>query len=165
MKMSRLARAMPTLMRIGFMEAIAYRAEMFVWILATTMPLVMLAFWSAVAHDAPIGRYGEAQFTAYFLVTFIVRQLTGSWVSWEINFEIKQGTMAMRLLRPIDPAWSYATENVAAIPLRTLVSLPVAIVFLIVVGRSQLVTQSAITDFRNAPTDQFAPFGPEQDFG
>src|SRR5438874_2580535 len=37
-------RAFPTLMRIGFAEAVAYRAEMFVWILATTMPLVTLAF-------------------------------------------------------------------------------------------------------------------------
>jgi len=131
-------RAFPTLMRIGFAEAVAYRAEMFVWILATTMPLVMLAFWNAVAHEAPIGRFGEAQFTAYFLVTFIVRQLTGSWVSWEINFEIRQGTMAMRLLRPIHPAWSYVTENVAAIPLRMLVALPVAVVALFVVGRAQL---------------------------
>jgi ABC-2 type transport system permease protein len=131
-------RAFPTLMRIGFAEAVAYRAEMFVWILATTMPLVMLAFWSAVAHDAPIGNYGEARFTAYFLVTFIVRQLTGSWVSWEINFEIRQGTMAMRLLRPIDPAWSYATENLAAVPLRVIAALPIAIIALVVVGRSQI---------------------------
>ena len=37
------ARALPTLFRIGFAEAVAYRAEFFVWILSTTMPLIMLA--------------------------------------------------------------------------------------------------------------------------
>lgn len=142
--MKKVMRAFPTLMRIGFAEAVAYRAELFVWILATTMPLVMLAFWTAVAHEAPVGNYGEARFTAYFLVTFIVRQLTGSWVSWEINFEIKQGTMAMRLLRPIDPAWSYATENVAAVPLRVVAALPVAVIMLATVGRSQLTHDPAI---------------------
>ena len=138
MKTRNVLRALPTLMRIGFAEAVAYRAEMFVWILATTMPLVMLAFWTAVAHDAPVGGYGEARFTAYFLVTFIVRQLTGSWVSYEITYEIREGTMAMRLLRPIDPAWSYATENLAAVPLRVLVALPVAVIALFAVGRTQI---------------------------
>ena len=33
-------RAFPTLLRVGFADAVAYRAEMLVWILATTMPLV-----------------------------------------------------------------------------------------------------------------------------
>jgi len=31
-------RAVPTLMKVGFAEAVAYRAEMVVWVLATTMP-------------------------------------------------------------------------------------------------------------------------------
>ena len=70
------ARALPTMFRVGFAEAVAYRAEFFVWILTTTMPLIMLALWSAVAHEAPIGRFREGDFVAYFLATFIVRQLT-----------------------------------------------------------------------------------------
>ncbi len=47
-------RALPTLARVGFAEAVAYRAEMFVWILSTTMPLIMMALWTAVARDAPV---------------------------------------------------------------------------------------------------------------
>ncbi|NRD47887.1 ABC transporter permease, partial [Corallococcus exiguus] len=42
-------KALPTMLRIGFSEAVAYRAEMIIWVLATTMPLIMLALWSAVA--------------------------------------------------------------------------------------------------------------------
>ena len=128
-------RALPTLLRVAFADAVAYRAEMLVWVLATTMPLVMLALWVAVAQGAPIGRYGEPQFVAYFLATFVVRQLTGSWAHYEMNFEVRAGTLAMRLLRPVHPLWAYAAESVAAVPMRVLVSMPVAVIALFVVGR------------------------------
>jgi ABC-2 type transport system permease protein len=131
-------RAFPTLLRVGLAEAVAYRAEMLVWVLATTMPLVMMALWTSVARGQPIGRYDQPQFVAYFLVTFIVRQLTGSWVSWQMNFEVKNGTLAMRLLRPVHPLWAYAAETVAAMPLRALVSVPVAVVALVAVGTDRL---------------------------
>jgi len=124
------ARALPALLRIGFAEAVAYRAELLVWVLATTMPLIMLVLWTAVARDAPIGRYGEGQFVAYFLTTFIVRQLTGSWAAWEMNMDVRQGTLAMRLLRPVHPLVTYTVENVAALPMRVVVSVPVAVIAL-----------------------------------
>jgi len=128
------ARAFPTLLKIGFADAVAYRAEMIVWVLATTMPLVMLALWSTVAREAPVGRYGQPQFVAYFLMTFIVRQLTGSWVFYDMIFAVRNGTMAMRLLRPVHPLWAYAAEAMAAMPMRLVVSLPIAIVALFAIG-------------------------------
>jgi ABC-2 type transport system permease protein len=127
-------RASPTLLRIGFADAVAYRAEMVVWVLATTMPLVMLALWATVAREAPMGRYGQPQFVAYFLATFIVRQITGSWVYYEINFDVRNGTLAMRLLRPVHPLWAYAAASLGGMPMRFVVSLPIAIVALGVVG-------------------------------
>ena len=131
-------RATPALLRAGVAEAVAYRAEMLIWVLATTMPLVMLALWSSAAEGAPIGRYGERQFVAYFLATFIVRQLTGSWVFWDINFEIRNGTLGMRLLRPVHPLYAYAAEAIASLPMRLVVSIPVAAVALAVLGRAEL---------------------------
>jgi ABC-2 type transport system permease protein len=134
---SRLAgtlRAFPTLLRIGFLDAVAYRAELLVWMLATTMPLVMLALFTTVAASGPIGRYGQPELIAYFLATFIVRQLTGSWVFYEMCFEVRNGTLAMRLLRPVHPLFAYAAENLAALPMRFLVSLPVAAIALAWVG-------------------------------
>jgi ABC-2 type transport system permease protein len=131
-------RAIPTLLRIGFAGAVAYRSEFLVWVLATNMPLVMLLLWTAVAREGPIGRFGAKEFTAYFLATLIVRQLTGSWAVWEMNMEIRQGTLGMRLLRPIHPFLSYAADNLSAIPLRALVALPIAIGALAWVGGGQL---------------------------
>ncbi|WP_394847033.1 ABC-2 family transporter protein [Pendulispora brunnea] len=130
--------ALPTLLRIGFADAVAYRAEMLVWTLSATMPLIMLALWLAVASDAPMGRLGQPELIAYFLATFVVRQLTASWVCWKINSEVRDGTLAMRLLRPVHPLVAYAAENLAAIPLRGLLSLPVAIVALALLGTTPL---------------------------
>ena len=68
-------RAFPTLLRIGFAEAMAYRAEMIVWMLTSTLPLVSMALWSAVAAGRRIGPEGfsSADFVAYFLLTLVVR--------------------------------------------------------------------------------------------
>jgi ABC-2 type transport system permease protein len=120
-------RALPTLLRIGFAEAVAYRAEFLVWVFAYTMPIIMLALWSEVAREAPVGRYGEREFQAYFLVTLLVRLVTGAWVVWELNTEVRQGTLQNRLLRPIHPLVTYWTENVAAIPMRLVIATPVAL--------------------------------------
>jgi ABC-2 type transport system permease protein len=116
---------MPTLVRVGFADAVAYRAEMLVWLLSTTMPLVMLALMRAVAREAPVGRFGEADFTAYYLAALVVRLTTGAWVIWEMNFEIRQGTLGFRLLRPVHPIVAYACENVGAMPLRLVAALPI----------------------------------------
>jgi ABC-2 type transport system permease protein len=127
-------RAMPTMLRVGFAEAVAYRAEMFIWVLSTTMPLVNMVLWMAVARTAPVGRFGQADFVGYFLATFAVRQLTSSWAAWLINWEVRQGTLSMRLLRPISPLWAYAAENVAGFPMRLLVALPVVGLSVALVG-------------------------------
>jgi ABC-2 type transport system permease protein len=134
----RALQAVPTLVRVGLAEAVAYRAEMLVWLLSTTMPLVMLALMSAVAREAPVGRFGQADFTAYYLVALVVRLMTGAWVIWEVNFEIKQGTLAYRLLRPIHPLVAYAAENVGAMPLRLAAVVPIAAIAVLATGWGRL---------------------------
>lgn len=132
-------RALPTLLRVGFSEAVAYRAEFLVWVLTTNTPLIMLLVWSSVAREEPLaGRMGEQELGAYFLAALIVRLLTGSWVVWDLLYEIRQGEIAMRLLRPIHPFVAYAAENVAAIPLRALMALPIASAALFWLGSDQL---------------------------
>jgi ABC-2 type transport system permease protein len=130
MQLVRVVRAFPTLLRVGFAEAVAYRAEFVVWVLAYSMPLVMLALWTAVAREAPIGNYGEREFQAYFVATLMVRLSTGSWVVWDMNMEVRQGTLQKRLLRPIHPLLTYLAENMAALPMRLLVVVPIFIGFL-----------------------------------
>jgi ABC-2 type transport system permease protein len=128
-------RAFPALLRIGLAETVAYRAEFVIWMLTTTLPLVMLGLWTSVAAEAPFRDFAERDFIAYYLAALIVRNITGSWVVWQINEEIRQGTLSMRLLRPIHPFASYAATHLSAIPLRALIALPVAVILLFTSAR------------------------------
>jgi len=122
---SRVLRALPTLLRIGVAETIAYRAEFLVWILTTNMPLVMLALWHAVAADGPVGRFDQKQFTAYYLGVLVVRLATSNWMAWQMSMEIRDGTLSAKLLRPIHPLYSYAADHLSALPMRILVVSPI----------------------------------------
>ncbi len=133
-RLRHLLRAYPTLLRIGLAEAVAYRAEFLVWMLATTMPLVMLAVMSAMAREGAVGAFDQRGFIAYYLATLIVRQMTGAWVAWEMVREIKEGSLALRLLRPIHPLASYTADALAAIPMRALIALPIAVVMLVLIA-------------------------------
>ncbi|HBQ10831.1 MAG: ABC-2 family transporter protein [Sandaracinaceae bacterium] len=140
----RALRALPTLMRVGVSQAVAYRAEMLVWVLTTTMPLIMLPLWHAVAEEAPIRGFGQSRFTAYFLAAFVVRQVVGAWASWTINYEVRTGALSQRLLRPIHPLWTYATENLASIPMRAAIALPVGLTAFFLTGGAHLVRGAAM---------------------
>lgn len=134
----RFLRAFPTLLRVGLSEAVAYRAEFLVWMLATTMPLVMLAVMTAMAREAPVGHFGQRDFVAYYLATLIVRQVTGAWVAWDMVREIREGTLALRLIRPISPLAGYAAESMAALPMRALIALPVTALMLVLTAGQSL---------------------------
>jgi ABC-2 type transport system permease protein len=138
--LGRAARAYPTLLRVGFAEAVAYRAEMIVWLLSSTMPLVSLALWSAVAASGPVRGFTQHGLDAYFLADLVVRQLTGSWLVWEMNQEIRTGTLSRRLLKPLHPLVAYSAENLAALPMRALLSSPIALLALVVIGRASALT-------------------------
>lgn len=133
-------RAYPTLLRIGLAEAVAYRAEMLVWMLTLTMPLVSMALWSSAAQGARLGpeRLGSGELTAYFLITLLLRLLTGSWVLWQVSEDIRSGTLAQRLLRPVSPLVVYTAEQLAPVPLRAALVLPLSLSLLVTQARTQL---------------------------
>lgn len=131
-------KAFPALFRIGLAETVAYRAEFVIWMLTTTLPLVMLGLWSSVASEQAFAQYTQTDFVAYFLAMLIVRNLTGSWVVWQINEEVRSGSLSMRLLRPIHPFASYAGTHLSAIPLRALIALPIAVILLVSSARDVL---------------------------
>ena len=132
-------RAMPTMLRVGLSETIAYRAEMVVWILTTTMPLVMLALWTSVAAEAPFAGFTDADFVAYYLAALNVRNLTSNWVAWQLAEEIRNGTLSMRLLRPVHPIAGLFAIQAAGVPLRAVVILPVIIALALSSGGSKVV--------------------------
>jgi len=127
---ARTLRALPTLLRIGVAETVAYRAEFLVWILTTTQPLIMLGLWTNVAGLAAFRDWSSPDFVAYFLACLIVRQLTGNWVAWQMSEDVRSGAMAMKLLRPVHPFFVYAAGHAAALPFRSIIAVPVALILL-----------------------------------
>jgi ABC-2 type transport system permease protein len=127
-------RAFPTLFRVGLAEMVAYRTEFLIWILTTSMPLVMMGLWTAVASSGPVGRFGKERFVAYYLATLIIRLLTSTWMVWELTTDIRQGTLATRLLRPLHPLLAYLAQHLAAVPLRALVVSPLVVVMALEAG-------------------------------
>ncbi len=134
----RVLTALPAMLRVGFADAVAYRAEMLVWILSTTMPLVMMPLWLAVTRTAPVAGLDGRGVVAYFLATFLVRQLTAAWVAWQVGFEVKQGTLSMRLLRPVSPVLAFMIEHLAALPVRIAIAFPLALGLLLAQAREFL---------------------------
>jgi ABC-2 type transport system permease protein len=122
--MNRTIAAVPTLLRVAFSEIVAYRAEMVIWVLSATLPLVMLGLWNAAAADGPLAGYGQAEFARYFTVTLLVRHLTSVWLAWELNMMIRQGSLSPWLLRPVSYLWWNLAEALAAWPMRILVLIP-----------------------------------------
>lgn len=119
-----LVRAMPTLLRVSVARNVAYRAEMTIWILTATMPLIMLALWNAVAASGPIAGFGAPELARYFVAALIVRQITGAWVMWELSHLIRMGGLSAHLLRPMHPLWTYAVWVATAIPFRLVILAP-----------------------------------------
>lgn len=141
--MMRTLRAMPTLLRVGMVEAIAYRAEMVVWLLTTTMPLVMLGLWTSVADEAPFRAWATRDFVAYYLVALVVRNLTSNWVAWQIAEEVRTGAVSGRLLRPLHPFTGYLGTHLGAVPLRAAAVAPVIAIIFASSARGVLVTDVA----------------------
>lgn len=135
-------RAIPTLLRISAAETLAYRVEFAVWMLTTTLPLIMLGLWTSVAHEAPFAQFGSDEFVAYYLGALVIRNLTGSWVVWQINDDVRRGSLNMKLLRPMHPFVFYAFHHIASIPLRALIALPFAIILLLTSASDLLITDA-----------------------
>jgi len=97
-----------------FAAAIAYRSQFIVWILATNTPP---SCWRSGLPSHARRRSvtsASARSSPYFLLTLIVRLLTARGFVWEMNLEIKDGTLSQRLLRPVHPFLVYAVDNLAA---------------------------------------------------
>jgi ABC-2 type transport system permease protein len=96
-----------------------YRAELFLWALSGSLPLILMGVWIEASQG---GRFGltPVDFIRYFLAVFIARQFTVVWVIWEFEKEIVEGKLSFRLLQPMDPAWhhvsSHLSERLARLP-------------------------------------------------
>jgi ABC-2 type transport system permease protein len=106
-------RTMTTLLTTYYAHMIEYRAEIFLWALAGSLPLILMGVWIQASQNG--GNFGlnTLDFIRYFFAVFIVRQFTTIWVIWEFEREIVEGKLSFRLLQPIDPVWHHVARHIA----------------------------------------------------
>lgn len=122
-------RALPSLLGVGWADMVAYRAELVIWFLTGSLPIIMMLVWDTVASEGgPVGRFGKADFAAYFTATLIARHLTGSWIVWELNQWIRTGSLSPALLKPLNPLLFLCVESLAEKPLRAAILAPLVLV-------------------------------------
>ena len=106
---------------------IEYRIAVFIWMFAMVLPLVMLAAWLSIAEGGPVGRFGREQFIAYYVAALLVRNLTGTWIIWEQDRDIRQGQLSFKLLKPMNPIIHYIALALGSKPIRSGMLIPFVI--------------------------------------
>lgn len=101
-----------TMLSVYNAQMVEVRSEIFLWMLATAFPLILMGIWIQAGES---GKFplDAAQFAQYFTALFLVRQFTIVWVIYEFEFDVLQGRLSPFLLQPIDPVWRHVAAHTA----------------------------------------------------
>jgi ABC-2 type transport system permease protein len=110
-----------------------YRAALLIWMIGQVLePLVYLIVWSAVANvsNGVIGGYSTTSLVTYFIILMLVNQFTYTWIMYEFEYRIREGTLSFALLRPVHPIHSDIADNISS----KIITLPVMILVALGLG-------------------------------
>ena len=91
-----------------------YRVALTIWLLGLVLtPVISLVVWMTVATSSggQAGGYTAAGFAAYFLALMVTNHLTFTWIAWDFEAQVRNGTLSGQLLRLIDPIHIYVADN------------------------------------------------------
>jgi ABC-2 type transport system permease protein len=113
-----------------------YRASLVIWMIGQVLePLVYLIVWSVVSQTSggSVGGYTTRDFAAYFIVLMLVNQFTYTWIMYEFEYRVREGTLSFALLKPVHPIHSDIADNVSSklitLPIMILIAAGLAVVF------------------------------------
>lgn len=117
-----------THLKIWLAIHLQYRVELLIWLMERVLtPVIYLVVWVTVARSqgGTVSGYTAGDFAAYYLAVMLVNNLTYTWVMWDYDYRIRNGTLSPLLLRPVHPIHGDIAENVASKFLSTLVIIPI----------------------------------------
>jgi len=112
---------------------IEYRVTVVIWMLTIVLPLIMLAAWLSIADKGPVGSYDRTSLISYYLAALVVRNMTGMWFIWEMDTEMRLGSLSFRLLKPMDPMVHYLAYACSSKPFRVFILGPGSLVALVAI--------------------------------
>lgn len=110
--MRKLIRTATTFLSIYYSYMTEYRAELILWVLSGSLPLILMGVWTQAAQSGKFALQ-PIELIRYFFAVFLVRQLSVIWVIWDFEKEVVQGKLSLRLLQPIDPVWHHVAGHVS----------------------------------------------------
>ena len=128
-----LVRTYRALLGAGFQQMAASRIQSLLWMLfAIIRPVIFLAAWVAIAtaQGGAVSGYTVGDFAAYYVCLAWVSQMTMAWNSQEFEWEVNQGRLSAKLLRPLHPIHYSVVDNIVY----KLTTLPVLGVILIAIS-------------------------------
>lgn len=116
-KLSNLRTYLP-FFKAGYQMSTAYQLDFLIWRLGdATFALVAYFLWRAVFASSThpsLGGFTLPEMIIYVFLSFYLATLTSSWASGNIGQEIKDGSIAMRLLKPVNFTLTYFFEEIGA---------------------------------------------------
>ncbi len=119
-----------------FAATLQYRASLVIWMISHVLePLVYLVVWSTVSSSSggKVGDYSTADFAAYFIVLMLVNHVTYTWIMYEFEYRVREGTFSVALLKPVHPIHSDIADNVSSkvitMPLMVLIAAGLVVMF------------------------------------
>ena len=109
---SRQARALFQLYLAYMLE---FRAEIYLWVLASMLPLILLGVWAQAAESGAFA-LSRVEFIRYFMAVFVVRQFSFIWVIWEFEELVVSGNLSFQLLQPLSPVWRFLAGHLTGEP-------------------------------------------------
>ena len=103
--------------KTSFAATLQYRASLVIWLIGHVLePLVFLIVWSTVSSTSggSIGGFTSEGFAAYFILLMLVNHVTYTWIMYEFEYRISNGTLSFALLKPIHPIHSDIADNIAS---------------------------------------------------
>jgi ABC-2 type transport system permease protein len=92
--------------KTGLASMFQYRASLIIWLIGNILePLIYLVVWSTVSRSSggSVGGFDPRDFAAYYIALMLVNQATYTWVMYEFDYRIREGSFSAALLHPVHP--------------------------------------------------------------
>jgi ABC-2 type transport system permease protein len=104
-------------LKTGLASMLQYRATLVIWLIGNILePLIYLVVWTTVSRSSggSVGGYAARDFAAYYIVLMIVNQVSYSWVMYEFDYRVREGTFSAVLLHPVHPIHADIADNLSS---------------------------------------------------
>jgi ABC-2 type transport system permease protein len=115
---------------------LAYQAWFWVGIILNTISMaIFVFFWRAVyTQTSSIGGMDVQQTLTYILLAQVFAPVLDVFVMWEFGYNLREGGIAITLLRPVDTQASYYVQGLAQMLTLILLQVPMLLVAILLFG-------------------------------